>query len=197
LLKLKLEHASAGQRAAGSENELPGAWGGTGAIRDNCLHVGPVDPRNPDPDDPGAYMDKGTAAFITEGGNLVFAIGQSAASSGDTILGWSLRLSETGGQSHAFYDNFDVGRFNTVNGDGEFEFPIVTIPPGGGSTWRVAGKATIPAGSRTSAVRIPTLDGSLFKGDEPVVLEFFDPTNKADLVSLAGTGRYGFTINRV
>jgi hypothetical protein len=51
----------------------------TGTIIDNdSLVIGPVNPGNPDPDNPDSYVTDGSAAAVTvEGDELVFILGQS------------------------------------------------------------------------------------------------------------------------
>ncbi|MDR2668998.1 MAG: hypothetical protein LBC14_03470, partial [Desulfovibrio sp.] len=99
------------QNADADNTALAGMGEYTGTIIDNDLRVGPVDPKHPDPDDPDAYVTDGTAAFVVEGDDLVFTIGQSSPSEADTTLNWEITVPATGAQGEASYADFDASKF--------------------------------------------------------------------------------------
>ncbi|MDR1685436.1 MAG: hypothetical protein LBR82_03170, partial [Desulfovibrio sp.] len=152
-------------------------------IRDNDLLVGPVDPNNPDPNNPNNYVTNGNAAFTVEGGELVFTIGQSSPSTADTTVDWSITIPGESTSGKVSYVDLDEGQFAAND--------ISVSGPDADGNYVLSGTVTIKAGEQTGIITIPTTDDELFELDESLQLELSNQQNTAaDNISLAGTGSY-------
>jgi hypothetical protein len=128
----------------------------------------------------------GNAAAAVEGNDLVFAVTQSQESSADTTAEWSITVPAVGAPGTASYADFDASQFaaNGINVSG----------PDGQGNYTLSGTVTIPAGSQTGEIRIPTYDDAIFEGDEGLSLSLSNVTGGAQLPGGVSNISYDGTI---
>ncbi|MDR1124494.1 MAG: hypothetical protein LBM64_00305, partial [Deltaproteobacteria bacterium] len=116
----------------------------------------------------------GNAAVAMEGSDLVFAIGQSAASLYSTSVDWSITVPATApaGSHTASFADFDAAQFSARG---------ISAVDNGDGTWTLSGTATIAAGQTSAEIRIPTYDDVIVEGNESLSLMLFNVTGGAQL----------------
>ncbi|MDR0826400.1 MAG: hypothetical protein LBN33_00775, partial [Desulfovibrio sp.] len=121
-------------------------------------------------DNDHSLVVSGNPAVTVEGGDLVFTISQNAESSAPTTANWSVTVPATADDGRASYADLDTSKFADNN---------ITAYDNGDGSWTLIGVITIPAGSTSTSITIPTLEDAIIELDETLTLNLTDVANAA------------------
>jgi uncharacterized protein YegL len=107
------------------------------------------------------------AASVTEGGNLTFTVNQSLLSVYDSSASWSVIIPASGARGTASYADFNPAQFAASG--------VSVSGPDSSGNYTLSGTVSIPAGSGSASIIIPTLNDAIFEGNETLSLILSNP----------------------